>query len=132
MFTFPLSAVRAVVARGEEDAAANGGFRSLQPVPSPGKDENPGLWLVSGDGVHIMSNGRLADGASAMIHYARECGPDRPPYWSHDQHEYFEGVDSVEFLSVEHILALAETNPAATDLIILVSGNIIELLLLLN
>lgn len=38
MFTFPILAVRKVIARGKDDAATNGGFR------------NPLLWHLAGRG----------------------------------------------------------------------------------
>ena len=42
MFTFPILAVRKVIARGEEDAAANGGFRNPYYGTRPGEGEKPG------------------------------------------------------------------------------------------
>ncbi|BAV52682.1 Hypothetical protein MLTONO_p0212 (plasmid) [Mesorhizobium loti] len=60
MFTFPLSAVRAIIARGELDAAANGGYRNPHYGLAPGKDEKPGLWLVGDQGVYDMHGHRQA------------------------------------------------------------------------
>ena len=57
MFTFPVSAVRAVIMRGRIDAFLNGGFRNPHYGLAPGKDEKPGVWLVGDEGVYIMSNG---------------------------------------------------------------------------
>lgn len=63
MFTFPLSAVvRPVIARGELDAAANGGFRNPHYGVEPGKDEKPGLWLVGDQGAYIYMFERQASG----------------------------------------------------------------------
>lgn len=132
MFTFPLSAVRAVIARCQEDAAANGGFRCPHPLLAPGKEQEPGLWLVADDGVFVMSNGRLADGSTAMICYSREGDPDTNPNWYRYQFAYFGGKDCTEFLAAWQILTLADANPTATDLIVLVSQDRIELLLLFN
>ena len=43
MFTFPIEAVRRVIARGEQDAAANGGFRNLYHGTKPGEGDQPGF-----------------------------------------------------------------------------------------
>lgn len=114
MFTFPLPAVRAVITRGQEDAALNGGFRNPHYGLAPGKDERSGLWLVGDEGVYLMSNGRLADGARAMVCYANECNPHTNPDWYAYKHRHFGGDDGVEFLAAEDILTLADSNPSAT------------------
>ena len=44
--TFPLSAVRDVIARGISDAEANGGFRDPHLGLSETDNRKPGLWLV--------------------------------------------------------------------------------------
>ncbi len=41
MLSFPLTSVRAVIARGRTDAEANGGFRDPYYGLRPGKDEKP-------------------------------------------------------------------------------------------
>lgn len=63
MFTFTVSAVRAVIMRGRIDAFLNGGFRNPHYGLAPGKDEKPGVWLVGDEGVYVMSNGKLAEGS---------------------------------------------------------------------
>ena len=64
MFTFPVEVVRRVIARGRQDAAANGGFRIPYYGTRPGEGEQSGFWLVGDQGVTIMSNGKLAGGQS--------------------------------------------------------------------
>ncbi|MER8458322.1 DUF3085 domain-containing protein [Mesorhizobium sp. M1300] len=116
MFTFPLSAVRAVIARGALDAAANGGFRNPHYGLAPGKDEKPGLWLVGDQGVYVLSNGKLPDGGKPMVCYADECNPGSNPDWWEYKSRYFGGDDGIEFLAAEEILAVADARPAATHL----------------
>lgn len=123
MFTFPLTAVRAIIARGEADAAANGGFRNPHYGLAPGQDESPGLWLVGDHGVYIMSNGRLAHQAHPMVCYADQCNPKTNPDWYDYKHRYFGGDDGVEFLAAEEILAVADRRPAATHLRIDLDAN---------
>lgn len=75
MFTFPIVAVRKVIERGIEDAAANDGFRNPYYGTRPGEGESPGLWLVGDEGVYIMSNGRLVEGTGALVIYSEQCHP---------------------------------------------------------
>lgn len=79
MFTFSVTAVRAVLLRGRIDAFMNGGFRNPHYGLSPGKDEKPGIWLVGDEGVYIMSNGILAAGQQPLVVYAEECDPKTNP-----------------------------------------------------
>jgi hypothetical protein len=46
MLSFPIESVREVIARGRADAEANGGFRNPHYGLHPGRDEQPGVWLV--------------------------------------------------------------------------------------
>lgn len=116
MFTFSVVDVRAVIARGHTDAAANGGFRNPHYGLLPGKDEGPGLWIVGDEGVYLLSNGKLADGQRALVVYAEECDPKvNPDYW-HYKRRYFGGDDGIVFIDVESLEAMLCTNPEATHL----------------
>jgi hypothetical protein len=123
MFTFPLSAVRAVIARGQADAHANGGYRNPHFGLSPGKDEEPGLWLVGDHGVYVMSNGHIAEGERAMVLYADQCNPDTDPDWYDYKVHHFGGDDDVVFLAAAEILILADRRPDATHLRIDLTAN---------
>ena len=81
MFTFPIMAVRKVIARGEEDAAANGGFRNPYYGIRPGEGEKPGFWLVGDEGVYIISNGKLTEGKTPLVVYSNECHPKGSDDW---------------------------------------------------
>lgn len=63
MLSFSLTSVREALARGRADAEAHGGSRNPYYGLRPGKGEQPGLWLVGDQGVYLMSNGKLPDGA---------------------------------------------------------------------
>lgn len=116
MFTFPLPAVRAVIARGQSDAAANGGFRNPYYGLAPGKDERPGLWLVGDHGVYLMSNRRQPEGARPIVCYADQCNPETNPDWHDYKRRHFGTDDGTEFIAAEEILVLADRRPAATHL----------------
>jgi hypothetical protein len=75
MFTFPIESVRKVIARGKQDAAANGGFRIPYNGTETGEGDQPGFWLVGDQGIYIMSNGKLADGQKPLVVYSTECHP---------------------------------------------------------
>ncbi|MEP9356379.1 DUF3085 domain-containing protein [Xanthobacter sp. KR7-65] len=114
MFTFPVTQVRAVIARGQADATANGGFRNPHYGLAPGKDEKPGLWLVGDEGVYLLSNGKLADGQRPIVVYAEECDPTtNPDYW-HYKRQHFGGDDGIDFLDAADLLRLIEASPDAT------------------
>ncbi|BCG83542.1 DUF3085 domain-containing protein [Mesorhizobium sp. 113-3-3] len=130
MFTFPLSAVRAIIARGELDAAANGGFRNPHFGLAPGKDEKPGLWLVGHQGVYAASNGKLPEGGEPMVCYADECNPGSNADWWGYKRRHFGGDNGIEFLAAEEILAIADTRPSATHLRIELDENSIGITVL--
>lgn len=118
MFTFSVTAVRAVLLRDRIDAFLNGGFRNPHYGLSPGKDEKPGLWLVGDEGVYILSNGKLAEGQRALVVYAEECDPKtNPDYW-HYKRRHFGGDDGIEFLDAFRLVTLIAAAPAATHLTI--------------
>lgn len=118
MFTFSVTAVRAVIMRGRIDAFLNDGFRNPHYGLAPGKDEKPGVWLVGDEGVYIMSNGKLAEGQRALVVYAEECDPKtNPDYW-HYKRQYFGGDDGIDFLDAEMLVRLIAGAPAATHLTI--------------
>ena len=116
MFTFPIPGVRKVIERGKADAAANGGFRNPYYGIKPGKDEKPGLWLVGDQGVYIMSNGKLADGARPLVVYSDECHPIGNPDWWHYKHRHFGGDDGIEFLDADRLIPMFDRNMRCTHL----------------
>lgn len=73
MFTFSVTDIGAVLARGRIDADANGGYRVPYQGISADSDARAGLWLVGDEGVYAMSNGKLAEGQRALVVYADEC-----------------------------------------------------------
>ena len=128
MFTFPILAVRKVIARGEEDAAANGGFRNPYYGSRPGEGEKPGFWLVGDEGVYILSNGKLAEGQRPFVVYAEECNPKtNPDYW-HYKRQHFGGDDGIEFLDGFMLVKLIAARPGCTHLKIVLQPNSMQLL----
>ena len=101
MFTFPILAVRKVIARGEEDAAANGGFRNPYYGTRPGEGEKPGFWLVGDEGVYIISNGKLAKGQKPLVVSSSECHPKGDTDWWDYKRRHFGGDDGVEFIDAD-------------------------------
>ncbi|MBZ9772331.1 DUF3085 domain-containing protein [Mesorhizobium sp. CO1-1-8] len=116
MFTFPILAVRKVVECGIADARANWGFRNPYYGARPGKGEKPGLWLVGDEGIYIMSNGKLAEGARALIAYAEQCHPVGNPDWWDYKRRHFGGDDGIEFIEAERLLPLFDRHMRATHL----------------
>ncbi|MVA82747.1 DUF3085 domain-containing protein [Agrobacterium vitis] len=119
MFTFSVTDVRALVARGREDALANGGFRLPYHGISPETEARAGLWLVGDEGVYIMSSGRLAEGQRPLVIYAEECDPKTNPDCWHYKRRHFGGDDGVEFLDAVDLDQLIAAAPDATHLRIL-------------
>jgi hypothetical protein len=118
MFTFSVTAIRAVIMRGRIDAFMNGGFRNPHYGLAPGKDERPGLWLVGDEGVYLLSNGKLAEGQRPLVVYAEECDPKtNTDYW-HYKRQHFGGDDGIDFLDAETLVKLLAAAPAATHLTI--------------
>lgn len=116
MFTFSLTDIRAVLARGRADAAANGGFRIPYQGVSPEAEARAGLWLVGDEGVYVMSNGKLAEGQRPLVIYAGECDPKtNPDYW-HYKRQHFGGDDGVEFIDAIELDKLITAQPDATHL----------------
>lgn len=116
MFTFPVDQVRAVIARGQSDAAGNGGFRNPFYGLRPGEGEVPGLWLVGDEGVYLLSNGKLAEGQKALVCYAEECSPStNPDFWRYKR-RYFGGDDGIEFIDADEVTRLIDAMPDATHL----------------
>lgn len=116
MFTFSLVDVRAVLARGRSDAAANGGFRVPYQGISSDREARAGVWLVGDEGVYLLSNGKLADGQRALVVYAEECDPkSNPDYW-HYKRRHFGGDDGVDFLDASELERLIAAAPDATHL----------------
>lgn len=125
MFTFPLSAVRAIIARGQTDAAANGGFRNPCYGLSPGLYECPGFWIVGDRGVYAMSNGRLSAGERPMITYSDQCNPDTKPDWYTYKHVHFGSDDGIIFIGAEEVLPLADRRLHRTHLRIDLEGDLV-------
>ncbi|MBZ9764342.1 DUF3085 domain-containing protein [Mesorhizobium sp. CA8] len=116
MFTFPIVAVRKIIERGIEDSAANGGFRNPYYGTRPGEVERPGLWLVGDEGVYIMSNGRLAEGARALVIYSEQCHPRGDIDWWDYKRRHFGADDGIELIEAERLLPLFDRNVRATHL----------------
>ncbi|RUV41243.1 MAG: DUF3085 domain-containing protein [Mesorhizobium sp.] len=116
MFTFPILAVRKVIERGNSDAAANGGFRNPYYGTRPGEGEKPGVWLVGDQGVYIMSNGKLPEGARALVVYSEQCHPTGNPGWWDYKRRHFGGDDGIEFIEAERLIPLFDRNFRATHL----------------
>lgn len=123
MFTFSVTDIGAVLARGRIDADANGGYRVPYQGISPDSDARAGLWLVGDEGVYAMSNGKLAGSQRALVVYAEECNPQtNPDYW-HYKRQYFGGDDGVEFLDAAEIERLITATPDATHLRIIMDDS---------
>ena len=116
MLSFPLTSVREVIVRGRADAEANNGFRSPYFGLRPGKDEQPGLWLVGDNGVYLLSNGKLPDDAKPLVVYAEECDPRTNDDWFEVKRRTFGGDDGVDFLDAEQLEAMMAAAPEATHL----------------
>lgn len=123
MFTFPCHAVRRVIARGEADAAANGGFRNPYYGTRPGEGEKPGVWLVGDEGVYIISNGKLAEGQKPLVVYSNECHPKGSDDWWDYKRRHFGGDDGIEFIDAGLVLPSFNRNFAASYLGIQLSEN---------
>jgi hypothetical protein len=116
MFTFPIEAVRRLIARGKADAEANGGFRDPYFGFRPGEGDKPGVWLVGDQGVYLMANGRLAAGERPLLVYAEECHPAGNPDWHDYKRRHFGADDGIEFLDAEHLIGLFDRSPGSTHL----------------
>ncbi len=123
MFTFPIQAVRKVIARGEADAAANGGFRNPYYGTRPGEGEKPGFWLVGDEGVYIISNGKLAGGQKPLVVYSNECHPKGSDDWWDYKCRHFGGDDGIEFIAAELVVPGFNRNFGANHLGIRLNEN---------
>ncbi|WP_018240610.1 DUF3085 domain-containing protein [Ensifer sp. BR816] len=127
MLTFPLASVREVIARGRADADTNGGYRNPYYGFRPGKDERPGVWLVGDNGVYLLSNGKLADGAKALVVYAEECDPASNDDWFEVKRGTFGGDDGVDFIDAAQLEAMMAASPGATHLRIVFTSGTMQL-----
>ncbi|ACM39289.1 conserved hypothetical protein (plasmid) [Allorhizobium ampelinum S4] len=95
MFTFPVTEIAAVLARGRADAEANGGYRApYHGIPSA-TEARAGSWMAGDEGVYAVSNSKLAEGQRPLVLYAAECNPKtNPDYW-HYKRRYFGGDDVI-------------------------------------
>jgi len=116
-------AVRKVIARGEADAAANGGFRNPYYGTRPGEGENPGFWLVGDEGVYIISNGKLAEGETPLVVYSNECHPKGSDDWWDYKRRHFGGDDGIEFIDADLVVPNFNRNFAASYLGIQLTEN---------
>ena len=130
MFTFPIEAVRRVIARGEKNAAANGGFRNPCHGTKPGEGDQPGFWLVGDQGVYIMSNGKLDEGQNPLVVYSTECHPQGNPDWWDYKRRNFGRDDGVEFIDGGLLIPSFDRNFGATHLGIQLSENQISFTLI--
>ena len=126
MFTFPIEAVRRVIARGKQDAAANGGFRIPYHGAKLGESDQPGFWLVGDQGVYIMSNGKLADGHKPLVVFSTECHPQGDPDWWDYKRRYFGRDDGVEFVDAGLLIPSFDRSFGTTHLGIQLSENAIS------
>lgn len=127
MFTFPLAKVREIIARGQSDAAANGGYRNPYYGLRPGEGEKPGLWLVGDEGVYILSNGKLPEGQKALVCYAEECNPSTNPDCWHYKRQHFGDDDGIEFLDAVEVMRLLDAAADATHLCVEMTDTSISL-----
>ncbi len=116
MLSFPIESVRAVIARGRADAEANGGFRNPYYGLDPGRDEQPGVWLVGDNGVYLCSNGKLPNGEKPFVAYALECDPRTNDDWFEVKRRTFGGDDGVEFIEAAQLEAMIAATPNARHL----------------
>lgn len=130
MFSFPIMAVRRIIARGQEDAAAHGGFRNPHYGMRPGENEQAGFWLVGDQGVYIMSNGKLADGQKPLFFHSTECHPTRNPNWWEYKRRHFGGDDGIEFIDADLVVPSFNRNLAASLLGIQLTEHDISFLLI--
>lgn len=127
MLTFSIVSVREVIARGRADAAANGGYRDPYYGLRPGKDEQPGAWLVGDHDVYLMSNGKLAGSAKALVVYAEECSPTANDDWFEVKRRTFGGDDGVDFIEADQLEAMMAASPGATHLRIVFTPDTMQL-----
>ncbi|MCV9999236.1 DUF3085 domain-containing protein [Pararhizobium sp. YC-54] len=127
MLSFPIEAVREIIARGRKDAAAHGGYRNPYYGMRPGEGEQPGLWLVGDHGVYVMSNGRLPEGSRPLVAYAEECDPTSNDDWFHIKRQTFGGADGVAFSDADHLEAMMTASRGATHLSIAFQEETMEL-----
>ncbi|ACM39466.1 MULTISPECIES: DUF3085 domain-containing protein [Rhizobium/Agrobacterium group] len=116
MLSFPIESVRAVIARGRADAQANGGYRNPHYGLFPGRDEQPGVWLVGDNGVYLCSNGKLPNGEKPFVAYALECDPRTNDDWFEVKRMTFGGDDGVEFIDAAQLEAMISVCPNARHL----------------
>lgn len=118
MLSFPIERVRAILARGRDDAATNGGFRNPYYGLRPGEGEQAGVWLVGDHGVYLMSNGVLTEGQKPLVAYAVECDPTSNADWWETKRQTFGGDDGVDFIDASELEAMITASPKATHLCI--------------
>ncbi|QCM08689.1 DUF3085 domain-containing protein (plasmid) [Agrobacterium tumefaciens] len=130
MLSFPIESVRAVIARGRADAEANGGFRNPHYGLHPGRDEQPGVWLVGDHGVYLCSNGKLPDGEKPLVAYALECDPRTHDNWFEVKRKTFGGDDGVEFINADQLEAMIAATPNVRHLGIRFDADSMELFII--
>lgn len=130
MLSFPIESVRAVIARGRADAEANGGYRNPHYGLHPGRDEQPGVWLVGDHGVYLCFNGKLPDGEKPFVAYALECDPRTNDGWFEVKRKTFGGDDGVEFIDAYQLEAMIAAASNARYLGISFQPDSMELLII--
>ncbi|WP_174021915.1 DUF3085 domain-containing protein (plasmid) [Agrobacterium fabrum] len=128
MLSFPIESVRAVIARGRADAEANGGYRNPHYGLHPGRDEQPGVWLVGDHGVYL--NGKLPDGEKPLVAYALECDPRTNDDWFEVKRKTFGGDDGVEFIDADLLEAMIAATSNARHLGITFQPDSMELFII--
>ncbi|RUV96617.1 DUF3085 domain-containing protein, partial [Mesorhizobium sp. M5C.F.Ca.IN.020.14.1.1] len=95
-----------------------------------GEGEKPGVWLVGDQGVYIMSNGKLAEGARPLVVYSEQCHPLGNPDWGHYKRRHFGGDDGIEFIEADRLIPLFDRNFRATHLNVVLTETEIALSLI--
>lgn len=118
-----------MIARGRADARTNGGYPNLYYGLRPGTDEQPGVWLVGDDGVYLMTNGKPADGAKALVVYAEKCNPTSNDDWFEVKRRTFGCDDGVDFIDAAKLEAMMAASTGATHLRIVFTSDAMQLVM---
>lgn len=123
VLTFDRDAIAAILAHSRQAKDRSPAYGQEAPVP-------PGAFLVSDDGIYIMSNGRNAKGQHGWrahpVAYAHQCDPNTMPFekWWAVKSRSFGGSDASEFLDANLLQQLCDTSLATIGVII--TGDEIE------
>lgn len=116
VLTFDRDAIAAILTHSRQAKDRSPAYGQEAPVP-------PGAFLVSDDGIYIMSNGRNAKGQHGHrahpVAYAHQCNPKTMPFdeWWAVKSRYFRG-DASEFLDEALLHYLCRTSLATIGVVI--------------